>query len=381
LSAFQKSEKQMKRAISAALALSVIGVLGIANAQPQPQVLKIQSTWTASMTFQGHLRYLADRVDKLTGGTVRIEPLAAGQVVPPFEVADATHKRVIDGHHAATYYWIGKNRAAGLFSGAPGGPFGMDAVDYIGWMYEGGGEELLREFYQDVLKLNAMPFAGGPAAPQPLGWFRKPVRSLADFKGMKCRQTGLAAEMFAKLGQTVVNLPAGEIAAAAQRGVIDCVELAGGISDLQVGLPQLFKYHYTPSLHEVSTMGEVVINLDVWKSLTLAQQEAIRSAIKDANTTWGAKWQRQNADAMAEFVEKHGVQILRTPPDILTAMLKVWDEIVREESVKNPFFAKVVESQRAYAAKVVPAKRHLTPPYSFTANYYWPDQRATPAQK
>ena len=370
----------MGRSISVALAFSAIGMLTSANAQ-QPQVLKVQSTWLPSMTFQDHLRYVAERVDKLTGGSLKIEPLSAGQVVPPFEVLDATHRKVIDGYHAATYYWTGKNRAAGLLSGAPGGPFGMDYHDYAGWMYQGGGEELLREFYQDVLKLNVMPFAGGPAAPQPLGWFKKPIRSLADFKGLKCRQTGLAAEMFAKLGQAVVTMPGGEIAAAAQRGVIDCAEWAGGIEDLRMGLPQLFKYHYTPSMHEVTTIGEMAFNLDVWKGLTGPQQEAIRSAIKDANVTWGTKWHRQNADAMEEFAEKHGVQILRTPPDILTAQLKVWDEIVQEESAKNPFFRKVVESQRAFAAKVVPAKRQLMPPYSFTANYYWPDQRSAQAQK
>jgi hypothetical protein len=29
---------------------------------------------------------------------------------------------------------------------------------------------------------------------------------------------------------------------------------------------------------------------------------------------------------------------------------------------------------------VVPAKRFLTPPYSFAANYYWPQETAKPAK-
>ena len=49
-----------------------------------------------------------------------------------------------------------------------------------------------------------------------------------------------------------------------------------------------------------------------------------------------------------------------------------------ENSAKNPTFKKVYESQREYAAKVVPAKRYMFPPYSFAANYYWP-QEASPA--
>ncbi len=50
-------------------------------------------------------------------------------------------------------------------------------------------------------------------------------------------------------------------------------------------------------------------------------------------------------------------------------------EIAKEEAAKNPFFRKVLESQRAYAARVVPAKRFMFPPYSFAANYYWPEEK------
>jgi TRAP-type mannitol/chloroaromatic compound transport system substrate-binding protein len=70
---------------------------------------------------------------------------------------------------------------------------------------------------------------------------------------------------------------------------------------------------------------------------------------------------------------KHGTQILRTQPEILTAFFKTWDEIANEESAKNPFFKKVLDSQKAYAAKVIPAKRFMFPPYSFAANHFFPE--------
>jgi TRAP-type mannitol/chloroaromatic compound transport system substrate-binding protein len=84
---------------------------------------------------------------------------------------------------------------------------------------------------------------------------------------------------------------------------------------------------------------------------------------------------------MKELQEKHGVQILRTPPDILIAFLKEWDKVLAEESAKNPFFKKVIDSQRQYASVVVPAKRFLFPPYSFAANYYWPEKKAAAGAK
>jgi TRAP-type mannitol/chloroaromatic compound transport system substrate-binding protein len=158
--------------------------------------------------------------------------------------------------------------------------------------------------------------------------------------------------------------------------VIDCAEWVGGVEDLRLGLHQVFKYHYTPGMHENNSVGELGFNLDVWKSFTPAQQDAINSAVKDTFITWLTKWQKDNADAIEEMIKKHGVQIRRTPRDILLASLKAWDEVAAENSAKSPTFKKVYESQRAYAAKVVPAKRYMFPPYSFAANYYWPEEGA-----
>jgi TRAP-type mannitol/chloroaromatic compound transport system substrate-binding protein len=342
---------------------------------------KFQSTWPASLTLQDNFRFFTDRVDKLTSGQVKIEALAAGQIVPPFEILDATHKKVIDGGHGIAYYWVGKNKAATLFSATPAGIAGMDHMDYMGWMYEGGGLDMWWDFYQKELKLNVLAFPILPASPQALGWFKRPIKNLADFKGMKCRQTGIVAEIYQRMGMQTVNMPGGEIVPSAQRGVIDCAEWVGGIEDLRLGLPQVWKYHYTPGPHEMSSIGELIINTDVWKGLSAQQQEAVRSATVETFMRWWVKWQRQNADAIVEMRTKHGTQILRTPPEILIAFFKAWDEIAAEESAKNPFFKKVLDSQREWASKVVPAKRFMFPPYSFGANYFWPEEARKPAAK
>ena len=133
--------------------------------------------------------------------------MPAGQVVPPFEVLDATAKKVIDGAHTWAGYWVGKNKASILFTGGPGGPFGMDYMDVMGWMYDGGGFELYQEFYRDILKLNVVAFPILPSGPQAFGWFKRPIKNLADFKGMKCRQTGMAAEIWQRMGMQTVNMP------------------------------------------------------------------------------------------------------------------------------------------------------------------------------
>jgi TRAP-type mannitol/chloroaromatic compound transport system substrate-binding protein len=351
------------------------GPAGVATAQA-PVVLKVQASWPASLTIFDHLKFVAERVDKLSGGTLKIEPLPAGAVVPAFEVLDATSRKVIDGAHTVAYYWVGKHKATVLFTGGPGGNFGMDVIDLLGWMYEGGGLELYQQLYKDVLKLNVVPLPAFPTGPQAFGWFKRPIKNLADFKGMKCRQTGINADVFKEMGMATVNLPGGEILPAAERGVIDCAEWVGGIEDLKLGFHTIWKYHYTPGMHEPVTMGELIFNSEVWDKLSPVHKEIIKSATAEAMFRWYAKWQRQNADALKEFVEKHKVQVLKTPNEILVEFLKAWDRIAAREAEKDPFFKKVLESQRQYAGIVVPAKRFLFPAYDFAANHYWPEKPA-----
>jgi len=367
----------MRHFVRSAVALAAIAAFSAA-AQAQTS-LKMQATWPASLTLYENFLFFADRVSKLSAGTLKIETMPAGQVVPAFEVLDATHKKVLDGAHAWAGYWVGKAKVSILFTGGPGGTFGMDYVDAMGWLYEGGGLDLYNEFYQKELKLNVTVLPILPAGPQAFGWFKRPIKNLADFKGMKCRQTGMAAEIWQKMGMQTVNMPGGEIIPSAQRGVIDCAEWVGGVEDLRLGFHNVWKYHYTPGVHENVTIGELLINGDIWKSLSAQHQEIIKSASTEALYRWWAKWQRQNADAIKELQEKHGVRILRTPPDILIAFLQQWDKIAAEEAVKSPFFKKTHDSQRAYASLVVPAKRFMFPPYSFVANYYFPEKAAAPA--
>jgi TRAP-type mannitol/chloroaromatic compound transport system substrate-binding protein len=361
-------------AAAAAGALIACNGLQSQEASAQAKSLKVQATWPVSSTLYENFLYFAERVDKLSAGALKVETLPAGTIVPPFEVLDATHKKVIDGAHGWAGYWVGKNKAAILFTGGPGGTFGMDYIDLMGWYCQGGGWELYNEFYQKELKLNVIVFPILPSGPQAFGWFKRPITSVADMKGMKCRQTGMAGEVWTALGFSVVNTPGGEIIPAAQRGVIDCAEWVGGVEDLRLGFHNVWKYHYSPGIHENVTVGELVINGDVWKALTPQHQEIIKSAANEAFLIWWAKWQKQNADAILEMQVKHGVQVLRTPAEILRLFLRKWDELAAEEGARNPFFKRVHDSQKAYASVVVPYKRFYFPPHSFTANIYFPEK-------
>src|SRR5690349_17894310 len=156
--------------------VALASVVSTGAALAQTKTLKMQATWPASQTLYENFTYFADRVGKLSGGALKIETMPAGQVVPPFEVLDATHKKVIDGAHAWAGYWTGKNKTAILFTGGPGGTFGMDFIDVMGWMYHGGGLELYDDFYQKELKLNLHVLPILPSGPQAFGWFKRPIK-------------------------------------------------------------------------------------------------------------------------------------------------------------------------------------------------------------
>ena len=364
----------VRRAASALAAATACLVLAHGDAGAQSRTLKMQSAVPASSTTHDAFKMLADRVDKMTGGALKIDPLPGGTIVPPFEIIDAAHKKVLDGYIGISYWWYGKNKAATLFANTPAGIAGMDAIDFIGWVFEGGGLELWNEFYQKEIKLNLVAYPFFPSSPQALGWFKRPIKDLADFRGMKCRQTGIVSELYAKMGMAVVNMPGGEILPAAERGTIDCAEWVGGVEDLRLGLHTVWKHHYTPGMHESASINELTFNKEVWDSLPPAHQEIMKSAAMEVFVRWWAWWQRQNADAIEEF-KKAGVSLLTTPPEINEAFLKVWDEWAKAEADKSPFFKKVWESQKAYAAKVVPAKRFMFPPYSVQANHYFPEKK------
>jgi TRAP-type mannitol/chloroaromatic compound transport system substrate-binding protein len=159
--------------------------LSSAAAQTTTTVLKIQASFPAASLLFANLQNFAERVEKMSGGRLKVEALPAGAIVGPFEVADATNRGLLHGAHTCTYYYIGKHMAASLSTDVPGGPFGMSTIDFWGWEYEGGGIELLNEFYQQVLNMQIVAFPVFPTTAQALGWFKKPLKSVQDLKGLR----------------------------------------------------------------------------------------------------------------------------------------------------------------------------------------------------
>jgi len=362
----------MKRVLPVVLVTAWIAAVALfGSADAATITWKVQSTWTAGDFHHVNPKGLVEKIEAMSGGRLKIDLLAAGAVVPAFEVLDAVHKGILDGGHSWPGYWYGKHPAATLFGSVPGGPFGMSAEDFLGWLYLGGGKELYNELLQKELKLNVVALPTFGETPEPLGWFGKPIKDVASFKGLKFRAGGMSAEVFKMMGMSVVTLPGGEIVPAMQRGVIDAAEFSDPSSDMAMGFQDVRKFYHMPGIHQPTGIMELLIGKKHWDALPADLRAIVETASMAETIHFTVKMLDQNSKDLNTLVTKHGVKVIETPREIMLDVLKAWDKVAEKYTKDNPFFARVFESQKKWAERIVPYRRIGHPPYDLAADYYW----------
>jgi TRAP-type mannitol/chloroaromatic compound transport system substrate-binding protein len=348
-----------KAAVAAGAAAAVtVGSPAVKHGAAQTAMtLKMQSTWPSKEIFHEVFEDWAKKVHEMSAGRLKIDILPAGAVVPAFELIEAVSRGTLDGGHGVPAYWFGRDRAASLFGTGPS--FGLDAEGMLGWIHYGGGQELYNELLQTILKLNVVSYFHGPMPTQPLGWFPKEVKTPEDLKDLRFRTVGLSATLFGEMGAAVKILPGGEIIPAMERGVLDAAEFNNTTSDKLLGFPDVRKLCMVQSYHQPCEYLELLINKTKYEALPKDLQAIIKYAAmaESADMTW--KFYDRNSADMAELEEKRGVKFVTTSKAVLEAQLKAWDKIVADESAKNPFFAKVIQSQRDWAARTVPWRQKI----------------------
>jgi TRAP-type mannitol/chloroaromatic compound transport system substrate-binding protein len=334
-------------AVTAAGATTALAAPNISRAQTTS--LKMQGAWGARDILNEFAVDYVDRVNAMGGSRLKIEYLVAGSIVKPFSVYDAVNDGVLDAGHTVPAYVYGKNKAASLFGTGP--CFGWDAHQAIAWIYFGGGDELHRQLMQEILGFNIVSFFSTPMPPQPLGWFKKEVKSINDLQGIKYRTVGLATEVMQNMGLAVTQIPGGEIIPAMDRGVIDAFEFNNPSSDRLLGAPDVAKHYMMGSYHQPNEFFEIIFNKGVYDGLAPEQQAILKYASEAASsaTLWKA-FDRYSKDLDA-LQAQDGVMVHRTPQDVFAAQLTAWDKVVENFS-QDEFFKKVITSQRDWAKRV-----------------------------
>jgi TRAP-type mannitol/chloroaromatic compound transport system substrate-binding protein len=339
--------KFLTGAAAATAGAATLGFPMIGRTQ-SPIVIKMQGAWGAKDIFNEMAQEYVTRVNEMAGGRLRIDYLNTGSVVKTFQEMDAVSQGVLDAAHNVPVYWYGKSKAASLFGSGPIN--GMDAHQTLAWIYRGGGLALYHELLGN-LGLNVVGFFAMPMPTQPLGWFKKPIANAAGLKGLKYRTVGLAADLFQEMGTKVTQLPGGEIMPALQRGVIDAFEFNNPTSDMRFGAQDVIKNYMMGSYHQAMEFFEIIFNKKRWDALPKDLQAILQySAEAASSANYWTGIDNYSRD-LQELITKHKVKVIRTPKSIMAEQLKAWDVITARLSKADPFFAKVVQSQRDFAKR------------------------------
>ncbi len=338
----------LQRAGLATGSAAALGFPSIVRAQG-PIIMRWQSTWPAKDIFHEYANDFAKKVNGMTGGDLKIEVLPAGAVVPAFGLLEAVSKGSLDGCHGVLENHYSRHDALALWSCGPA--FGMDANTLLAWHKYGGGKALLAKIYASI-GANVVSFLHGPMPTQPLGWFQRPITRPDDFNGLKFRAVGMAIEVYAGLGAKVNALPAGDIVAALERGVLDGAEYNNAASDRLLGLAGVAKVYMLQSYHQSAEQLEILLNKPKFDALPPKLKAIIESAVEaaSADVSWRAI-DRYSKD-YAELRSKDGVRTLRTPDTVLRRQLAAFDAAARKRQ-NSALFREVQESQRGFAERAV----------------------------
>jgi len=325
------------------IAASAIAAPAIAQSMPELK-WRLTASWPKSLdTLFGSCESLAKYVSEATDGKFQIQTFAAGEIVPGLQVLDAVQNGTVEMGHSAQYYYIGKDPTWALFCAIP---FGLNARQQNSWFYEGEGQKLIDEF---GAKSNSKCLLMGNTGCQMGGWFRKEINTVDDLKGLKMRIGGWAGKTLAKLGSIPQQIAAGDIYPALEKGTIDAAEWVGPYDDEKLGFYKVAKFYYYPGWWEGGTANHLLINLAKWNELPKAYQAIVSAAAGYCNIEQQARYDGRNPAALKRLLS-NGVQLRPFSTTIMEACLRASNEVNAEESAKNPFFKKTLDSIQAYRA-------------------------------
>lgn len=332
-------------------ALSKIAVSGTAAAAAglaapalasQSVTWKMVTSWPANLPGPGvSAARIADDINSLSGGRLKIELYPAGEIVPAFGVFDAVENGAAEMAHTASFFWQGKYPAAALFTAAP---FGLTPLEHITWIEQAGGQDIWTGLYADA---GVLPFMAGNTGFQMGGWYVNPIRTADDFRGLKIRMPGLGGEVVKALGATPVSLPPSEILTGLTSGTIDAAEFLGPSGDLAMGFHKVAKNYYWPGFHEPNGTGEALISRRAFEALSPDLQKLVTTVLRSENARGLAEGDWLNAVRLPALIHDHGVTLQRFPDDVLDKARNASEDVLSALAAKDPVSGKAVASFRA----------------------------------
>jgi TRAP-type mannitol/chloroaromatic compound transport system substrate-binding protein len=350
--------------------LASCGSADMRSAAVEGEISGPRVSWRMATSFPPSLDILngaallvAERVEALTDGRFTIRVFPPGELVPALQVMDGVQSGTVHAGYTSDYYYIGKHPALAFGTSIP---FGLNARQQTAWLHFGGGLEMLRDIYADF-GMTSIPC--GNTGAQFGGWFRRPVETLADLRGVRMRIPGLAGEIMARLGVTVHVLGGPDVFPALERGAIDAAEWVGPYDDEKLGFHEVAKNYYVPGWWEPGPSTVLQIGLDAWNDLPPSYQAALESACNDATRMTLGRYDVENPPALERLTNEHGVTLRRFSDEILEAAWNESEAYLEEQATANEDFRRIYASWRAFRTESFP---YFSSNESVYANFAFP---------
>jgi TRAP-type mannitol/chloroaromatic compound transport system substrate-binding protein len=349
------SQRAAAVAVIVALVTGLIGSLAVGppGAAPPALVAAREGTlerfrWRVPVAFATNLPALGDNalyvstaLAEATGNAQRLEIYEPGEIVPPFSITDAVRDAKVEAGYTWLGYDQGKLPASALLGAVP---FGMEPWEFSAWWFEGGGRELGEDLYH---RQGVHPLLCGMTGPETAGWFRVPVRSLADLRGLKIRFAGIGGKVIARAGASVTMLPGGEIFQALEKGAIDATEYALPVVDQRLGFSRIAPYNYYPGWHQPATAFHLAVNLQRWNALTAATRSLLETVCTAGVTRNLARSEGLQGPLIRQFAAE-GVKVESLPDDVLRELAAITETVLAEEAAADADFARILASQQRF---------------------------------
>jgi TRAP-type mannitol/chloroaromatic compound transport system substrate-binding protein len=327
------------------------GIAGVLAAGIAPAVhaqaairWRLASSFPKSLdTLYGGAETFAKAVKDMSGGKFEISTHAAGELMPAFGVVDGVQQGTVEVAHTAPYYFFGKNECFALGCAIP---FGLNMRQMNAWYHEGNGKKLMREFYAQYNMIN---FAAGNTGAQMGGWYRKEIKSAADWKGLKFRIGGFAGKVAERMGVVPQNIPGGEIYQSLEKGTIDAAEWVGPYDDLKLGFNKVAPHYYYPGWWEGGPQLDIFVNQKAYDALSAENKAIIEAASSHAYMVMMARYDALNPGALKTLVGS-GTKLHAFPNDLMNLAFKESMALYSEISAKNPQWKKIYSDYATFRA-------------------------------
>lgn len=305
--------------------------------------LKMVTSWPANFPGIGtSADRFAENLRQITDGRIQVDVIPGGKNVHALKCNDAVQQGLADLYHSADFFYAGKAPAYVFFSAIP---FGLDAASTAAWIYHGGGQELWDEV---GAQFGVKHLLGGNTGHQMAGWFKKPIKAVSDFTGLKMAVAGLGGDILTALGGLPRTLALPDIEPALKAGDIDAAEWAGPWTDLALGLHKSAKIYHYPGIQESGPMLSIGISRKLWDRLGALERSQFEAAAAAASSWTAAQFNANNPVALEALVEKFDVSPVKLPDPVYSRIGEVARDVIASVAAADPLARKVHDSYMAF---------------------------------